>query len=152
MCIDSQSLKADAHVDCRGIDGNKKVNGRKRHLVTDVLGLILYCTVTAANVADVHPGRECIEHLKSQPRIEKVLVDSGYQGIRGKHGNFVVEVSSKKDGHTGFVSLYKRWVIERTNAWNTRQRRLAKDYEYRSDHQESMIFVGIIGMMLRKLA
>ena len=69
VCIDSQSLKADANVDCRGLDGNKKVNGRKRHLVTDVLGLILYCTVTAANVADVHPGRECIEHLKSQPRI-----------------------------------------------------------------------------------
>ena len=68
VCIDSQSIKADANVDCRGIDGNKKVNGRKRHLVTDVLGLILYCAVTAENVADVHPGREFIEHLKSQPR------------------------------------------------------------------------------------
>ena len=87
---------------------NKKINGRKRHLVTDVLGLILFRTVTAANVADIHPGRGFIEQLKSQTRLEKVLVDSGYQGLAGKHGNFVFEVSSKKEGQTGFVALHKR--------------------------------------------
>ena len=152
VCIDSQSIKADSNVDQRGVDGNKKINGRKRHIVTDVLGLILFCAVTAANVADIHPGRAFLKELQKISRIKKVLVDQGYQGMDGNHGDLLVEVSSKKPDQKGFIPQHKRWVVERTNAWISRQRRLAKDYEFRSDHQESMIFVGMIGIMLRRLA
>lgn len=57
------------------IDGNKKVKGRKRHIIVDVLGLIFFCSITAANVSDIHPGKDFLSELGSLPRLEKVLVD-----------------------------------------------------------------------------
>ena len=85
MCIDSQSVDGDVNLDQKGIDGNKKVKGRKRHIVTDVLGLIFFCIITAANVSDIHPGREFITQMSLNERLEKILVDGAYQGIAGKH-------------------------------------------------------------------
>ena len=96
VCIDSQSVKGDVNIEDKGIDGNKKVKGRKRHIVVDVLGLILFCTITAANISDIHPGKGFLSDLGALPRLEKVLVDKGYQGMNGSYDNFNVEVSSKK--------------------------------------------------------
>ena len=96
FCIDSQSIEGDVNLDQKGTDGNKKIKGRKRHIVTDVLGLIFFCTITAANVSDIHPGREFITQMSLNERLEKILVDGAYQGIAGKHERFTVEVSSKK--------------------------------------------------------
>ena len=79
VCIDSKSVKGDVNIEAKGIDGNKKVKGRKRHIVVDVLGLLLFCTITAANISDVHPGKDFISDLRSLPRLEKVLVDKRYQ-------------------------------------------------------------------------
>ena len=152
VCIDSQSVKGDVNIEDSGIDGNKKVKGRKRHLAVDVLGLILFCTITAANVADIHPGRSFVSKLKNLPNLKKVLVDSAYQGLNGNHGKFDVEVSSKKPEQVGFVPLHKRWVVERTFAWLSRQRRLAKEYELTKDHQTSMVFVAMSRIMLRRLS
>jgi putative transposase len=76
LCIDSQSVDGDVNLDQKGIDGNKKVKGRKRHIVTDILGLIFLCLVTAANIADIHPAKEIVKELESQARLEKILVDS----------------------------------------------------------------------------
>jgi putative transposase len=151
-CIDSQSVDGDVNLDQKGIDGHKKVKGRKRHIVTDVLGLIFFCIITAANVSDIHPGREFIDQMSLNDRLEKVLVDSAYQGISGKHGKFTVEVSSKKLEQDGFVPLHKRWVVERTFAWLNRQRRLARDYEFDTSHQRSMIYIGMSKIMLNRLA
>ena len=92
----------------KGIDGNKKVKGRKRHIVVDVLGLLLFCSITAANVSDIHPGKGFISDLKNLPRLEKVLVDKAYQGMNGDYDNFNVEVSSKKTEQVGFVPIHKR--------------------------------------------
>ena len=57
VCIDSQSVTGDVNLEDKGIDGNKKVKARKRHIVVDVLGLILFCSITAANISDIHPGK-----------------------------------------------------------------------------------------------
>ena len=69
VCIDYKSVKGDVNLEAKGIDGNKKVKGRKRHIVVDVLGLLLFCTITASNVSDVHPGKDFISDLRSLPRL-----------------------------------------------------------------------------------
>jgi len=151
VCIDSQSVKGDVNLEDKGTDGNKKVKGRKRHIVVDVLGLLLFCTITAANISDIHPGRSFISDLANLPRLEKVLVDKAYQGMDGNYDNFNVEVSSKKPEQVGFIPIHKRWVVERTFAWLSRQRRLAKEYEYKTDYQGSMIYAAMSRIMLRRL-
>ena len=151
VCIDSKSVKGDINLEAKGIDGNKKVKGRKRHIVVDVLGLLLFCTITAANVSDVHPEKDFISDLRSLPRLKKVLVDKGYQGMNGDYDNFNVEVSSKKPEQVGFIPIHKRWVVERTFAWLSRQRRLAKEYEFKIDHQKAMIYTAMSRIMLRRL-
>ena len=151
VCIDSQSVKGDVNLEEKGIDGNKKVKGRKRHIVVDVLGLLVFCTITAANVSDIHPGKGFLSDLEKLPRLKKVLVDKGYQGMNGNYDNFNVEVSSKKPKQVGFVPVHKRWVVERTFAWLSRQRRLAKEYEFNIDHQKSMIYTSMSKLMLRRL-
>ncbi len=152
LCIDSQSVEGDVNLDQKGIDGNKKVKGRKRHIVTDVLGLIFFCIITAANLSDSHPGREFIKKMLANNRLKKVLVDAAYQGMSGQQEHFKVEVSSKKPEQKGFIPLHKRWVVERTFAWLKRQRRLARDYEFDSSHQCSMVYIGMSKIMLNRLA
>ena len=151
VCIDSQSVKGDVNLEDKGTDGNKKVKGRKRHVVVDVLGLLLFCTITAANISDIHPGKGFLSGLASLPRLEKILVDKGYQGMGGDYDNFNVEVSSKKPEQVGFIPIHKRWVVERTFAWLSRKRRLAKEYEFKIDHQGSMIYTAMSRIMLRRL-
>lgn len=104
----------------KGLDGNKKAKGRKRHIVVDVLGLILFCAITAENVSDIYPGKGFLSDLEILPRLEKFLVDKAYQGINGDYDNFNVEVSSKKPEQVGFISIHKRWMVERTFAWLSR--------------------------------
>ena len=80
-----------------------------------MLGLILFCTITAANVSDIHPGKGFIPDLESLPMLEKVLVDFVYQEMKGDYDNFNVEVSSKKPDQIGFISIHKRCVVEITS-------------------------------------
>ena len=109
------------------------------------------CTISAANVADIYPAKDFIKKLEGEPRLEKVLVNGAYQGIAGQHKNFKVQVSSKKPDQVGFVPIHKRWVVERTFAWLKRQRRLARDYEFDSENQRSMIFIGMTKLILNRL-
>ena len=71
VCIDYQSVDGDVNLDYKGVDGNKKTKGRKRHIVTDILGLILLCTVSAANLSDIHPAKDFVKKLEDEPRLEK---------------------------------------------------------------------------------
>ena len=151
VCIDSQSVKGDVNLREKGIDGNKKVIGRKRHIVTDVLGLILFCTITAANVSDIHPGRDFLEKIQAIKTIEKVLVDKGYPGLQSKNSKPIVEITSKNSEIEGFVPVFKRWVVERTFAWLNRQRRLAKDYEVNPVHHEAMVYIAMSKIILNRI-
>jgi putative transposase len=136
VCIDSQSIKAAPFIDQeRGIDGNKKINGRKRHILVDTLGLVWGVVVHAADVHDSQRAHELVEHcLGYLDRMKKVLVDDAYRTTFADWVNanvigIEVEFASRPPTDKGFVPVKWRWVNERTFGWFNFFRRLSKDYE-----------------------
>ncbi|MGP4092599.1 IS5 family transposase [Streptomyces sp. KR55] len=157
--IDAQSVKAAASVPAatRGFDGGKKVNGRKRHIVVDTLGLLLAVTVTAASVTDRDAGRDLLARLRERHwRITRVWADGGYTGQLVDFARSLLRIAltvvKRSDGLSGFTVLPKRWLVERTFAWLMRSRRLARDYEGRTDSAEAMILWSMSMVMSRRLA
>jgi putative transposase len=160
MIIDSQSAKSAEGGEEIGFDGGKLVRGRKRTLIVDTLGLVAVAKVTAANKADVNAGKEALVDLKAKPelteRLKKIFADGGY---RGELLNWVkselhaeMEIVLKLVDQKGFQVLPKRWAVERTNAWVTRNRRMARDYERLAETSESFIYILMIRLGLRRLA
>ncbi|MGW1092841.1 IS5 family transposase [Streptomyces sp. NPDC002596] len=144
--IDAQSVKAAASVPSasRGYDGGKLINGRKRHIVTDCLGLLLLVVaVTAANVGDREAATGLLTRLRELHRdICLVWADGGYTGAlidwaREKLA-LTVEVVKRTDDTKGFVVLPRRWVVERTLSWLMHSRRLCRDYETLPATSEAM--------------
>ena len=160
MIADSQSAKSAEGGEKRGFDGGKLVSGRKRNLLVDTLGLIVLAKVTAANVQDVHAGRQLFSAVAEKPelliRLEKIVADGGYRGELiewvQKNLNVVLEIVLKLGNQKGFQVLPKRWIVERTFAWITRNRRLARDYERLAESSEAFIYVAMIRLGLRRLA
>ena len=157
VCVDSQSIKAGPFVsEDKGIDGNKKVNGRKRHILVDTLGLILGVVVSAANKADGVMGIDllcrCQEHFS---RLKKILVDGVYAGAFTEFATtemkIEVEISSRPPTSKGFVPIKKRWVNERTFGWFNFYRRLDKDHEKSTKSSESMILIANIQLILGRM-
>lgn len=143
------------------MDGNKQVKGRKRHIVVDVLGLVLGCYVTSANVSDIKaaPG-VLVWVLMMYQRIEKVLADKGYRGRLGaliayffaQAGRQVeIEISQRPEEAKGFQVERQRWIVERTWTWLENARILNRDYERLPENHEGMIYVVMIRLMLRRL-
>jgi transposase len=157
--IDSQSVKADAvvGVDSRGFDGGKLINGRKRHVVVDTLGLLLGVMVTAADIGDRTAGKVLLGRVAdARHRLALVWADGGYTGSLVEYSfstlALVLAIVKRSDGRKGFVVLPKRWIVERTNAWLMRTRRLARDYERRTTSAEAMVYWSMILLMTRRLA
>lgn len=155
--IDSQSVKTSANVpeDAQGIDANKKIKGRKRHIATDVLGLVLAVVVTAAGISDTAGGKKVLETLAAtHTTIRRVWVDAGYQqgaiDAAAAHG-IRLQVVTKTPGQKGFHPLPKRWVIERTFGWLMQHRRLVRDYETLPQRSATHIHWAMIGTMSRRL-
>lgn len=174
--LDAQSTRGSPQGGDNGYDAGKKVKGRKRHLVVDTLGLLLAVSVTAASVQDrdgAHPVMAST--MKKYPSIEALFVDSGYAGqcaqtvsqchdiqvqvVRhpankqvGRWGPseqgdlFTVQADAK-----GFVVLPKRWVVERTHAWNERARRLVMHHDRLSSVAESWVWLTEARMLMRRL-
>lgn len=157
--IDAQSVKGAASVPAasRGFDGGKKVNGRKRHIVVDTVGLLLAVMVTAASVTDREAGRTLLERLRERHwRISLVWADGGYTGRLVDLARDVLRIAltvvRRTDDAAGFVVLPKRWLVERTFAWLMHSRRLVRDYETRTDTSEAMIRWSMSMVMSRRLA
>lgn len=130
------------------------MKGRKRHIVVDVLGLVLVCYVTAANVADIKAAPAILVWvLEMYDRIAKILVDQGYRGDLGERIEQVygaqVEVVERQG--EGFQVQPKRWIVERTWTWLENARGLSRDYERLPENQEGMIYIVMIRLMLRRL-
>lgn len=174
--IDSQAVKTTAVGGPRGYDGGKKVNGRKRHLLVDTQGLVLRVKVLVANISDSEGGRLLLEERRPElPRFQHLWVDGGYKGafrawVEQQLGWTVdiVQHPPKPRGvwapadavldwtkilpPPGFRVLPRRWVVERTFSWLNMARRLSKDYERLTETSETLIYIVMLRLMLRRLA
>ena len=137
----------------RGIDGGKKVKGRKRHIVTDSMGNLLAICVHAANIHDTKSGiNPAKKAFKKYPTIEKFCGDEGY---RKSFEEAVLEqlglgVDISKRIKPVFEILPKRWVVERTFAWANHSRRLSKDYEIETVYEENMFMISHLHTLLKR--
>ena len=180
--IDSQSVKTTGVGGLRGYDGGKQVKGRKRHLLVDTEGLVLRAVVHPANIMDRDGVTLVLhESITTDfPRLQHVWLDSAYNG-KGKGKDWIEQTlgwSAQIVAHPprykkvwvpkdlppeqidwsqylpppGFRVLPRRWVVERTFAWQGQQRRLSKDYERLCATSETLIYLTMIRLMLRRLA
>ena len=154
--IDSQSVKSTpeaAGVDV-GVDGGKLIRGRKRGIATDTLGLLIAVVVTPANMADNKAAIGLLQKVfMLVSGLKKIWADKGYRGdlVEWMKENYdcILDITNKT--WSGFKVEAKRWVVERTFAWLTRARRLAKEYEKTAESSEAMVYIASCRLLLRKL-
>lgn len=158
--IDSQSIKTATQNDDIGYDGNKKIKGRKRHILVDTLGLIIAVVVTAANVDDRQGFLALINGYFADgvKRLRKIWVDGGYRAawlaawVRGVKRTHKVEMEVTDHEGKGFQVIPFRWAVERTFAWLLNDRRHSRDYERLTATSEAMIQISMIHLLVKRLA
>ena len=137
------------------LTAEKKIKGRKRHIVVDTMGNILAVVVHAANIHDtksgITPARKAFERY---PTIKKFCGDEGYRK------SFEMAVSEElglgvdisKRIKPEFEVLPKRWIVERTFSWLGNSRRLSKDYEITTKSEETFVVISHLHTLLRRLS
>jgi putative transposase len=154
--IDSQSVKSTEQGGAKGYDAGKKVLGRKRHILVDTIGLLLIVKVLAANIQDRDGAKLLLEEVKERmPRLHLIWADGGYRGKLIKWVAttclWLIQVVKRNDDVKGFKVLPRRWVVERTFAWLSRNRRLSKDYERLCETSEAWIYAAMVHLTLKRL-
>jgi putative transposase len=162
--IDSQSVKTSEGGEERGVDVHKQTPGRKRHLVVDVLGLVLLVLVHSASLQDGAGGlltlQKLFDHMKHNLhnrwcRLKLIWADGAYTSIidevRQRFG-WILQIVKRSDDIQGFQVLPHRWVVERTFGWLGRYRRLARDYEHTTSSSQGMVYIASSRRMLKMLA
>src|SRR5262245_33500491 len=156
--VDSQSVDTTCGGEHRGRDNAKNVDGRKRHIVVDSMGLLLAVLVTAADVDDARAATELFARLDGQPvgKVVRMYADSKYHNFRlyewvAGHAKWDLEIIRRPEGQRGWVRLPIRWTVERTFAWLGRCRRRSKDREKSVLASESFVKLAMIQLMLHRL-
>ena len=156
--IDSQSVKTTESGGISGYDAGKKVKGRKRHILTDTLGLLLFAIIHAADIQDRDGAPMLLKAIRHRfPWLRHVFADGGYAGDKLKAalkgiGCWTIEIIKRSDTAVGFEILPRRWVVERTFAWLGRCRRLAKDWDRTIASATAWTFLASIRMLTRRIA
>jgi putative transposase len=156
--VDSQSVDTTSGGEQRGRDNAKNVDGRKRHIAVDSMGLLLAVLVTAASVDDGRAASELFARLKGQPmsKVRRMFADSKYHNMSlyewvDANADYEMVIISRPEGKKGWVKLPIRWTVERTFAWLGRCRRLSKDREKSVLSSESFVKLAMIQLMLHRL-
>ncbi len=155
-CLDSQSVKTTAVPGERGFDNGKKVNGRKRHILVDTLGLLLVVVVHTADISESAGARLVFLKMRGGcKKLRRIWLDGGYRGTVLTWAfdvfRLVLQVVKPPPEQRGFQVLPRRWVVERTFAWLNNHRRLSKDYERETQTSEALIQIAMMRLMLRRL-
>jgi putative transposase len=156
--VDSQSVDTTSGGEARGRDNAKNVDGRKRHIVVDSMGLLLAVLVTAASVDDATAAAELFARLEGQPmgKVTKMYADSKYHNYQlyewvESNARWDLTIVRRPEGAVGWVTLPIRWTVERTFAWLGKCRRLSVDREKSVISSESFIKLAMIHLMLKRL-
>jgi putative transposase len=156
--IDSQSVDTSSGGEARGRDNAKNVNGRKRHIIVDSLGLLLAVVVTGADVDDAAAAPEALQQLADQPlgHVRRVFADTKYHnhalyGWVADNGWYDLQIVRRPKDAKGWVVLPIRWTVERTFAWLNKCRRLSVDREKSTRSAKAMIHLAMIHLMLNRL-
>ena len=152
----AKASKRRTSADPRATTLGKKINGRKRHLLVDVLGLVLVVCITPASVQDRDGAVPVLQEAhREYPTLERVWVDGVYNGkviddVASETG-ITIEMVKRSDDRKGFVVLPRRWCVERTFGWFGKYRLLSKEYERTLESSKADIFLAMISLMLRRL-
>ncbi|WP_267247300.1 transposase [Streptococcus sp. Marseille-Q5986] len=153
--MDSQSVKTTDAAEERGIDGGKKVKGRKRHILVDTVGNLLDVVVHAAHLHGTKSGFLVARKVMLQfPTIKAFSADAGYrkssEEMMVKEFGCPVDISEKiKDS---WQIIPKPWVVERTFSWLNHSRRLAKDVEKSLSSELAFVKLSHINRLLKALS
>lgn len=155
--IDSQCVETTEMGGEKGFNPYKQVKGRKRNVMTDTLGLILFVVVCAASIADSDGAEYIFHETKGRfPRLHTVLVDQGYKNwlveFVQRWFGIIVDIVQRAPEQRAFVAQPQRWKIERTFGWLNWSRILSKEYERTTESSESDIYIASIRIMVRRLA
>jgi putative transposase len=154
--IDSQSVETTEMGGEKGFNPHKQVKGRKRNVMTDTLGFILFVVVCAASIADSAAAEYSFHETAGRfPRLRTVLVDQGDKSwlvaFAKRWFGIIVDSVQRPPGQREFVVRPQRWKIERTFGWLDWSRILSKEYERTTESSESAIYLASIRLMLRRL-
>ena len=159
-CIDSPSVQTpEVGGPERGDDGGKKIQGRKRHVLVDTLGVLRVVLITSAGLEEGVAAITLLARLRADecPRLTVICGESKYHThelaawLKEQRPGWRIEVKKRPEGRTAFTPLPQRWVVERTNAWKGRSRRTSKEYERNPDSSAARIQLSHIQFMLQRL-